>query len=70
MAEAAIAQHKREQLARKVAAEAVREARTSRVSQLANLIAASLEMVKKSATRSIRWCSSSWTTSSRTPRSR
>ena len=48
MAEAAIAQHKREQLARKVAAEAVREARTSRVSQLANLIAASLEMVKKS----------------------
>jgi hypothetical protein len=48
MAEAAIAQHKREVLARKVAAEAVREARTSRVSQLANLIAASLEMVKKS----------------------
>ena len=48
MAEAAIAQHKREQLARKVAAEAIREARTSRVSQLANLIAASLEMVKKS----------------------
>jgi len=48
MAEAAIAQHKREVLASKVAAEAVREARTSRVSQLANLIAASLEMVKKS----------------------
>jgi hypothetical protein len=48
MAEAAIAQHKREVLASKVAEQAVRDAKMTRVTQLANLIAASLEMVKKS----------------------
>jgi hypothetical protein len=48
MAEAAIAQHKREILAEKVAEQAVRDAKMTRVTQLANLIAASLEMVKKS----------------------
>ena len=48
MAEAAIAQHKREVLAEKVAEQAVRDAKMTRVTQLANLIAASLEMVKKS----------------------
>jgi len=48
MAEAAIAQHKRELLAEKVAEQAVRDAKMTRVTQLANLIAASLEMVKKS----------------------
>ena len=48
MAEAAIAQHRREILAEKVAEQAVRDAKMTRVTQLANLIAASLEMVKKS----------------------